>query len=351
MVFGRLLGIMPAEASVGSHSQKGEDRMKRGNSVGTLLAALATLLVPAVAHAALRTTISLPLEPAFHDGRLAYFLSLEFSDRRLAMQTQAVWAPKLRFAKPAGQEELFAFTNGAPGQVDVIESIPQPGVNADYSPDWRLTFVRWASNVPTAERKVVKSADDVEALVQAGKLEESDSGANFNCPVIVVNANDDGTGGDLAPTLKLGAQVLGFEEAKGHRFVTLTVEPGWAFGIQYGFLALDHATKAVPPNLTGIATVAKLGLDQIGEDATSDFFVVLNADGTSAQALPVLEFVPGQVGYSPFWHIDFVQWKQGVQTRVLRSAADIDRAKARGEVTVTEGDPQAVFNCPVVARG
>src|SRR5262249_41044586 len=129
----------------------------------------------------------------------------------------------------------------------------------------------------------------------------------------------------------------------------LKVEPGWGAGRQYGFLALDHAAKAVLPELAGIATVAKLGLDKFGEDATADFFVVMGADGKPAQALPVLEAIPGQAAYSPVWHIDIVQWVQGKQPRELRSADEIEQAKAAGEVTVTEGDPQAVFNCPVVA--
>jgi hypothetical protein len=325
--------------------------MKRETYIVSLLTVLAALMTPAVGHAALPATISLPLQPAYHDGKLAYFLSLEFSDQQLAMQNHAVWAAPLKAAKAEGTEELFAFTNGVAGQVDVIESVPGPGNNDDYSPIWRLAMVSWKESVPAADRKVVKSAAEVEDLIKAGKLEEKDSGAVFNCPVVLVNVNDDGSGGDLAPTLKMGQQVAGFEAgtAKGERRVILKVEPGWGAGHQYGFLSLEHAAKAVLPELSGIATVAKLGLDKFGEDATADFFVVMGADGKPTQALPVLEAVPGQAPYSPVWHIDTVQWVQGKQPRELHSADEINQAKAAGEVTVTEGDPQAVFNCPVVA--
>src|SRR5262249_36050568 len=158
------------------------------------------------------------------------------------------------------------------------------------------------------QRTLVKSDDDVTSLVQSGKLEAADSHANFNCPVIVVDANDDGSGGNLAPTLKMGEQVISFQSVKGRRFVTLKVEPGWALGRRFGFLSLERATKAVPSNLTGIATVTKIGLDQIGEMATADFFVILGADGKPSQELPVLESVPGRTAYSPFWHIDIVRW-------------------------------------------
>jgi hypothetical protein len=325
--------------------------MKRETYVVSLLAALAALLMPVAGHAALPTTISLPLHPAYHDGKLAYFLSLEFSDQQLAMENHAVWAPPLKAAKPEGTEELFAFTNGAAGQADVIESVPAIGNNDDYSPIWRLVAVTWKDSVPAADRTVVKSSDDVEALITAGKMDERDTGATFNCPVILENVNDDGSGGDLAPTLKMGPQVVGFEAGtgKGQRNVVLKVEPGWGAGRQVGFLALEHAAKAVTSELTGIATVAKLGLDKIGEGATADFFVVIGADGQPTQALPVLEAVPAQANYSPVWHIDIVQWVQGKQPRELHSADEIDQAKAAGEVTVTESDPQAVFNCPVVA--
>jgi hypothetical protein len=326
--------------------------MKREKCIVSLFAVLAALLTPAVGHAALPTMISLPLQPAFHDGKLAYFVSLEFSDQQLAMQNNAVWAPKLKAAKGEGTEELFAFTNGVTGQADVIESVPGTGDNTDYSPIWHLTLVSWKDSVPAANRKVVKSADDVEGLINAGMLQETDSGANFNCPVVLVNVNDDGSGGDLAPTLKMGAQVVGFEPGtgKGQRNVVLKVEAGWGAGQQVGFLSLEHAAKALTPDVAGIATVAKLGLDKIGEDATADFFVVMGANGQPAQDLPVLEAVPGQPAYSPVWHIDIVQWNPGKQPRVLRSADEINQAKAAGEVTVTESDPQAVFNCPVVAH-
>jgi hypothetical protein len=325
--------------------------MKREKYFVSLLAVLAALLTPAVGYAGLSTQISLPLQPAYHDGKLAYFLSLEFSDQELAKQHNAVWAPPLKAAKVEGTEELFVFTNGLPGQADVIESIPGTGDNDDYSPIWRMVSVTWKESVAAADRKVVKSAAEVDELITAGKLEEKDSGAVFNCPVVLVNVNDDGSGGVLAPTLKMGEQVVGFEAdtVKGERRVVLKVEPGWGAGRQYGFLSLEHAAKAVLPELTGIATVRKLGLDKIGEEATADFFVVVGADGKPTQALPVLEAVPGQAGYSPVWHIDIVQWVQGKQPRELHSADEIDQAKSAGEVTVTESDPEAVFNCPVVA--
>jgi hypothetical protein len=325
--------------------------MKREKSTVSLIAVLAALLTPAVGHAALPTTISLPLHPAYHDGKLAYFLSLEFSDQQLAMLNKAVWAPPLKSAKAEGTEELFAFTNGVAGQADVIESVPVAGNNDDYSPIWHLVSVSWKDSVPAAARTVVKSSADVEALINAGKLAEQDTGATFNCPVILENVNDDGTGGDLAPTLKMGSQVVAFEAGagKGERAVVLKVEPGWGAGHQVGFLSLEHAAKAVPQDLAGIATVAKLGLDKIGEGATADFFVVLGADGKPTQAGPVLEAVPGQAAYSPVWHIYTVQWNPGKQPRVLHSADEVNQAKGAGDVTVTEGDPQAVFNCPIVA--
>jgi hypothetical protein len=56
---------------------------------------------------------------------------------------------------------------------------------------------------------------------------------------------------------------------------------------------------------------------------------------------------PGQTDYPPLWAIIAVQWKAGVQKTLLRSAADVQRAKAKGLLTTKQ--TSLVVNCPVVA--
>jgi hypothetical protein len=52
--------------------------------------------------------------------------------------------------------------------------------------------------------------------------------------------------------------------------------------------------------------------------------------------------------YSPLWHVHQVMFRPGVVPQLLTSVQAIQQAQALGLVTVTPGNVDAVFNCPVV---
>jgi hypothetical protein len=68
-------------------------------------------------------------------------------------------------------------------------------------------------------------------------------------------------------------------------------------------------------------------------------------NGTSDQ-VNVIDTVPGQRSYSPLWAVRLVTWKDGVTPRVLKSAAAVRAAAARGDVTIKAAG--IVVNCPVI---
>jgi hypothetical protein len=55
----------------------------------------------------------------------------------------------------------------------------------------------------------------------------------------------------------------------------------------------------------------------------------------------------GQTEYPALWTIIAVEWKAGAHKTLLRSAADVRRAKAQGLLTTKA--TSLVVNCPVVA--
>jgi hypothetical protein len=63
----------------------------------------------------------------------------------------------------------------------------------------------------------------------------------------------------------------------------------------------------------------------------------------------IIDAVPGQKAYSPLWSVSMVTWASDATPRVLRSAADVRRAAAAGEVTIKKTG--TVVNCPVLGFG
>lgn len=63
----------------------------------------------------------------------------------------------------------------------------------------------------------------------------------------------------------------------------------------------------------------------------------------------IVDTVPGRPDYTPLWQVSKVTFKPGVSHRLLRSRADVEAAKSRGDVTIVPTN--TVVNCPVLGFG
>jgi hypothetical protein len=63
----------------------------------------------------------------------------------------------------------------------------------------------------------------------------------------------------------------------------------------------------------------------------------------------IIDTVPGQKDYTPLWQVSQVTWNAGKSPRVLRSADEVRKAAADGEVSITQ--TATVVNCPVLGFG
>jgi hypothetical protein len=180
---------------------------------------------------------------------------------------------------------IWAFTNGAPGQRNVIDVAP--GDRA-YTPLWQVVMVTWADD---ATPRVLRSAGAIRKAEAAGDLTLKRTSTVVNCPVLGFGQRQ--TLGfaknDLVAYLDLGPVKL----RAGNK-----VAPIWAF------------TNGAPEQKN------------------------------------VIDVVPGQRGYTPLWQVNTVTWADGATPRVLRSAAEIRAAAAEDELTVRRTG--TVVNCPVV---
>lgn len=183
---------------------------------------------------------------------------------------------------------IWAVTNGPVGQHNIIDTVPG---RADYSPLWQVSMVTWKSS---ATPRLLRSKADVAAARKAGEVTVAKTSTVVNCPVLGFGQK----------------RIAGF--SNGHV-------------IHY----YDDGPVKVKPGNT-----------------TAPLYAPMN--GVAGQHNIALENVaPGQTDYPPLWTIIAVEWKAGAHKTLLRSAADVRRAKARGLLTTKR--TSLVVNCPVIA--
>jgi hypothetical protein len=183
---------------------------------------------------------------------------------------------------------IWAVTNGPAGQHNIVDTVPG---RADYSPLWQVSMVTWQAS---ATPRLLRSAADVRAAEQAGDVTVTKTATVVNCPV------------------------LGF----GQKRIT---------GFSNGHVIHYYDDGPVK---------VKAG------NATAPLYAPMN--GVAGQHNIALEDVAvGQTDYPPLWTIIAVEWKAGAHKTLLRSAADVRRAKGRGLLTTKA--TSLVVNCPVVS--
>jgi hypothetical protein len=180
---------------------------------------------------------------------------------------------------------IWTFSNGADGQRNIIDTVPG---RAGYSPLWQVNKVTWASG-PTP--RVLRSAAEVQQAVAAGEATVERTQTVVNCPVL-------GFGQVRHPGFSRGKTIHYYDLGKVRVAAGNEVLPLWAF-----------------------------------------------TNGAKGQR-NVADVTPGQTAYPPLWSIVQVTWKAGVKPRVLRSYAQIRRARAAGLLRLRK--TSTVVNCPLV---
>jgi hypothetical protein len=190
----------------------------------------------------------------------------------------------------AGNElaPLWSVTNGPSGQHNIVDTVPG---RADYSPLWQVSTVTWQGS---ATPRLLRSAADVKAAEQAGDVTVAKTATVVNCPVL-------GFGQKCIAGFSNGHLIHYYDDGP------VKVKPG-------------NETAPLYAPMNGVAGQHNIALENVA---------------------------PGQTDYPPLWAIIAVQWKAGVQKTLLRSAADVQRAKAKGLLTTKQ--TSLVVNCPVVA--
>lgn len=96
-----------------------------------------------------------------------------------------------------------------------------------------------------------------------------------------------------------------------------------------------------------VVLVPELG--QASESLLANVFVFTNGiegHGPFGFQSDIFDAVPSDEGYRPLRAVNLVEWREGVETRELRSVSELKAAEEKGEVTITR--PGIVVNMPIL---
>jgi hypothetical protein len=292
----------------------------------------------------------------YYNDTAVYFTAFETNDVAFSAANGLVYAPRLNQVNAAPLPQMIFFMNGVGRQTVVLQT--QPG-QPDYNPLWQVVTALWTGTTPMP---LISSFSSALQWAQQGQLLLASTGIIFNGPVFRVNRSLDLLdAGTLAPTISPG-EFLGMDPSI--RTAYFKVNQGYYAGQTVTFLALEHAPGQIS-HAPGAIPVPTINTNSLGSSGFANFYAV---DGQ----LPVIDSIPvPQVSvttaagtmpasivsgtassapatlYSPFWHVSTVTFNTGVQPKPLLSVQDIQQAATAGMVTVTAGQPDDAFNCPV----
>src|SRR5262245_38640805 len=134
--------------------------------------------------------------------------------------------------------------------------------------------------------------------------------------------------------------------------VTLPLIKGYVKGHEVFYITTEASEKAVADhltNLTGSRVVYAPALKYAPADTLANIYEFKNGiKGTGPEGFQpnVADSQPGDLGYSPVWRINLVEWKQGITARELKSDIDIIAARDKGELSINPAN--VIVNCPFV---
>ncbi len=128
-------------------------------------------------------------------------------------------------------------------------------------------------------------------------------------------------------------------------------------GFYQGRLVLFIHTEASDPEVAVMLTrmmgpkvLVVPSLKEIPGRLLADVYVFANGvkgEGPFGFQPDVFDTAPGEPGYTPLRRVNLVSWKDDARPRLLRSLAEVQAARRKGEITATQ--PGVVVNMPFLA--
>ena len=134
--------------------------------------------------------------------------------------------------------------------------------------------------------------------------------------------------------------------------ISVPVSKGYVNGNISFFIATDASVKEVVSSVTNTTNFNinyAPSLANTSESSRQQGYVFTNGirgEGQAGFQLPVASSAPDDENYSPLFAINYVEWNDGSNARVLKSANEVLEAQNNGEISVTKTN--IVINSPGV---
>jgi len=285
--------------------------------------------------------VTFRLHPVFIDGQRAHHIRTDAADEAFARRIGLVYVPRVNTALKSGDfADYYLFTNGASGQLPVASTAPG---RDDYTPLFRISRVTFSGSA-----KVLNSAAAIRDAASSGGVKIEETKILVNYPFVKW------PGGELSRDTKrevyLGDGQLLESPNVDKNEVTFKLHqcfPGeWYIVTDTSAVPMARMMKITPSPKTG-------GLTKAG--ATAKILVFGNGmkgSGPMGFQPSVVESLPGNPLWSPFWDHYTFTWADGKTPTVAKNQDELLALEKAGSLKRWPGTPDTngqlfVVNCPV----
>lgn len=134
--------------------------------------------------------------------------------------------------------------------------------------------------------------------------------------------------------------------------ISVPVSKGYVNGNISFFIATDASVKEIVSSVTNTTNFNinyAPSLANTSESSRQQGYVFTNGiigEGQAGFQLPVASSAPDDENYSPLFAINYVEWNDGSNARVLKSVNEVLEAQNKGEISITKTN--IVINSPGV---
>ncbi|HJU59081.1 MAG TPA: hypothetical protein VJ583_04985 [Nitrososphaeraceae archaeon] len=299
--------------------------------------------------------IDIPLIKGYVNGKEMYVIATDVSDKETADAItnktgfKANVAPVLLQTPTDILAQAYVFKNGIKG--DGLFGFQSPVLSAKpgdkgYSPLYQIYNVEWGNPENAQE---LKSVDEILAAEQNGQLKIEKTSIVVNKPSVKWDGgqlmikegeiNDETTYGEGQVT-KIDIENMA---------VTFVAHRGWGHDGSTIYYIVTDAVPEMPANMMGVVFAPfdeKLATTPVAVDLTQ-FSNGINGTGPMGFQPGIGHAGPTNENYSPMWRINFAEWNDPTQAKLLETLADLNDAQTKGLLTITPAmEGKHVVNCP-----
>lgn len=304
---------------------------------------------------------TIPMHKGIYEGNQVLYMITDGSDEDYAkiISEKQEWnvelAPVLADVPENALQKLFIFKNGVKGdgiygfQDEVFSSTPSQ--ESQYSALNSIIEVTWKAGQKATE---FKSATDIIAAEEGGRIEFNETGIVLNTPQIIWPDGQMTVRSDKEITDEMsysGGQVIEINEEE--MTVTFVAHRGWGPDGRTIYYIVTDATPSGPAESMGVVS-SPSSANLIAHSGAVDLFQFKNGIIGSGP----LGFQPGIAGaslgdanYSPMWRIYLVEWNDAKSAKILETRSDIDSFHADDMLSVSIARPtnsDHIVNCPFI---